>query len=236
MRAQIGPTKATARAAGQLRVQRARSHARPHDPGRSVRPVRLPRRPGARPDLHLEVRRAERGVLTPNDPPAGWRLPPGDGPRHFHFPPERPLALLDPGRGLDASCCSTTIGASGRLTARQTISTLPPGFAGSNFCSEILVSADGRFVYAGNRLHDSIGIFADRPGRHADIRRRGVDPRELPAELRLRSDRAVSLLLQPARQTTSPCSASNRKTGGLAFTGQYVPVGNPSHVVFLDLK
>ena len=33
-------------------------------------------------------------------------------------------------------------------------------FAGSNFCSEILVSADGRFVYAGNRLHDSIAIFS----------------------------------------------------------------------------
>ncbi len=28
----------------------------------------------------------------------------------------------------------------------------------------------------------------------------------------------------------------DRTTGGLAFTGQYVPVGNPSHVVFLDLK
>ena len=53
--------------------------------------------------------------------------------------------------------------ATGRLTARQTISTLPPGFAGSNFCSEILVSADGRFVYAGNRLHDSIGIFSVGP-------------------------------------------------------------------------
>jgi hypothetical protein len=46
------------------------------------------------------------------------------------------------------------------LTSRQTISTLPPGFAGSNFSSEILVSADGRFVYAGNRLHDSIAIFS----------------------------------------------------------------------------
>src|SRR5207237_3801945 len=50
--------------------------------------------------------------------------------------------------------------ATGRLASRQTISTLPPGFAGSNFCSEILVSGDGRFVYAGNRLHDSIGIFS----------------------------------------------------------------------------
>ena len=53
--------------------------------------------------------------------------------------------------------------AAGRLTPRQTISTLPPGFAGSNFCSEILVSADGKFVYAGNRLHDSIGIFSVGP-------------------------------------------------------------------------
>ena len=25
------------------------------------------------------------------------------------------------------------------------------------------------------------------------------------------------------------------KTGGLAFTGQYTPVGNPSHIVFHDL-
>jgi 6-phosphogluconolactonase (cycloisomerase 2 family) len=48
----------------------------------------------------------------------------------------------------------------GRLSARQTISSLPPGFAGSSFASEILVSGDGRFVYAGNRLHDSIAVFA----------------------------------------------------------------------------
>ena len=87
---------------------------------------------------------------------------------------------------------------SGPLTPRQTISTLPPGFAGSNFCSEILVSADGKFVYAGNRLHDSIGIFVRRPGRRPEVRRRGMDARELPAELRLRPHRRVPLLLQPA--------------------------------------
>ncbi len=27
----------------------------------------------------------------------------------------------------------------------------------------------------------------------------------------------------------------NRKTGGLSFTGHYAAVGNPSHIVFLDL-
>jgi 6-phosphogluconolactonase (cycloisomerase 2 family) len=31
-------------------------------------------------------------------------------------------------------------GEQGRLTARQTISSLPPGYAGSNFCSEFMRS------------------------------------------------------------------------------------------------
>jgi 6-phosphogluconolactonase (cycloisomerase 2 family) len=30
-------------------------------------------------------------------------------------------------------------------------------------------------------------------------------------------------------------SRVNRKSGGLAFTGHYTPVGNPSIIVFLDL-
>ena len=105
----------------------------------------------------------QKGVLTPNEPPA-VSLPPGDGPRHFHFHPNGRWFYSIQEEG------STIVlfdydAATGRLASRQTISTLPPGFAGSNFCSEILVSADGRFVYAGNRLHDSIGIFSDRPGR-----------------------------------------------------------------------
>jgi hypothetical protein len=27
----------------------------------------------------------------------------------------------------------------------------------------------------------------------------------------------------------------NSESGGLTFTGQYTPVGNPSHIVFADL-
>ncbi|MFA6547024.1 MAG: lactonase family protein, partial [Limisphaerales bacterium] len=100
----------------------------------------------------------QKGVLTAGDP-AAVSLPPGDGPRHFHFHPNGRWFYSIQEEG------STIVlfdydAAKGRLAARQTISTLPPGFAGSNFCSAILVSADGRFVYAGNRLHDSIGIFS----------------------------------------------------------------------------
>src|SRR5690606_14855598 len=100
----------------------------------------------------------QQGSLAPAEPHA-VSLPPGDGPRHFHFHPNGRWFYSIQEEG------STIVlfdydGDRGRLTARQTISTLPPGFAGSNFCSEILVSSDGRFVYAGNRLHDSVGVFA----------------------------------------------------------------------------
>ena len=162
-RRQGRPHEGGPRPAGQLRLQRARPDARAHDPGRSGRPVRAARRPGPGQDLRLEVRREE-GHADRRTTRRPSSLPPGDGPRHFHFHPNGRWLYSIQEEG------STVVlfdydADDGRLTARQTISTLPPGFAGSNFCSEILVSADGRFVYAGNRLHDSIGDLLRRPGR-----------------------------------------------------------------------
>lgn len=173
------------------------------------------------------------GVLTPNDPPFA-QLPPGDGPRHFAFHPNGRwlYSLQEEG--------STVVlfdydGGEGRLTERQTLSSLPPGFAGSNFCSEIMVSADGRFVYAGNRLHDSIAIFAaGDDGRLrfvADEPTRGNYPR--------------SFNFDPSRTFLYCCNQRgdnitvfriDHQTGLLHFTGHYIPVGNPSIIVFKDLN
>jgi 6-phosphogluconolactonase (cycloisomerase 2 family) len=120
------------------------------------------------------------------------------------------------------------------LAPRQSISTLPPAFTGSNFCSEIVVSADGRFVYAGNRLHDSIGIFGIGPS--GELRHVG--------EEWTRGDYPRSFSFNPTGQFLYCCNqrADNvtvfrvdRTTGGLKFTGHYTPVGNPSSIVFLDL-
>ncbi|WP_246523625.1 lactonase family protein [Gemmata palustris] len=174
----------------------------------------------------------KKGTLTPNDPPA-VSLPPGDGPRHFHFHPNGKWFYSIQEEG------STIVlfdydGATGGLTSRQTISTLPPKFAGSNFCSEILVSADGRFVYAGNRLHDSIGIFS--VGEKGTLTHVGDEW--------TRGNYPRSFTFDPTGQFLYCCNqrADNvtvfrvdRKTGGLTFTGHYTPVGNPSIVVFLDL-
>jgi 6-phosphogluconolactonase len=227
----IGPTRATSAPPGGFAVSghdRTHAHMIQADPsGRFVLHV----------DLGLDrifVWKFDEptGVLTPNEPHA-VSLPPGDGPRHFHFHPNGRWFYSIQEEG------STIVlfdydAATGRLAPRQTISTLPPGFAGSNFCSEILVSADGRFVYAGNRLHDSIGIFSVGPNGDlafvGDVWTRGDYPR--------------SFNFDPSGQFLYCCNQRadnvavfrvNRRTGGLEFTGHYAPVGNPSSIVFLDL-
>jgi 6-phosphogluconolactonase (cycloisomerase 2 family) len=173
----------------------------------------------------------EKGVLTPNEPPA-VSLPPGDGPRHFHFHPNGQWLYSIQEEG------STIVlfdydSATGRLASRQTISTLPPGFAGSNFCSEILISDDGRFVYAGNRLHDSIGIFS--VGTNGTLTFLG--------EEWTRGNYPRSFNFDPTNQFFYCCNQRDdnitvfrmdRNTGSLNFTGHYTPVGNPSIIVFLD--
>ena len=174
----------------------------------------------------------QKGTLNSNDTPT-VSLPPGDGPRHFHFHPSGRWLYSIQEEG------STIVlfdydAATGRLTSRETISTLPPGFAGSNFCSEILVSADGRFVYAGNRLHDSIAMFSSgETGTLTYVGEewtRGNYPRSFNFDptgqffycLNQRSDNIAVFRV-------------DRQTGRLHFTDHYTPVGNPSMILFLDL-
>jgi 6-phosphogluconolactonase len=228
----VGPTKATNGPPGSFAISghdRTHAHMVRADPaGRFVLHT----------DLGLDMVFVwkfddKKGTLTATDPPA-VSLPPGDGPRHFDFHPNGRWLYSVQEEG------STVVrfdydAAAGRLTARQTVSTLPPGFAGSNFCSGILVSADGRFVYAGNRLHDSIAVFA--VGRDGALTYAG--------EEWTRGSYPRSFAFDPAGRFLYCCNQRgdnvtvfrvDPKAGGLAFTGQYAPVGNPSSLVFLDLS
>ncbi len=227
----IGPTKATHAPPGSFAISghdRTHAHMIQADPsGRFVLHIDL-----GLDKIYVWKFDEKKGVLTANEPPA-ISLPPGDGPRHFYFHPNGRWFYSIQEEG------STIVlfdydNKAGRLAARQTISTLPPGFAGSNFCSEILVSADGKFVYAGNRLHDSIGIFSVGPSGELTF----------IGEEWTRGNYPRSFSFDPTGQFLYCCNQRadsiavfrvNRKTGGLKFTDHYAPVGNPSHIVFLDL-
>ena len=230
-RGPVGPTKATNAKPGSFAIS---GHDQPHahmieaDPsGRFVLHVDL-----GLDRIYVWKFDTARGTLAPAEP-AFVNLPPGDGPRHFAFHPNGKWFYSIQEEG------STIVlfdydGENGRLTERQTVSSLPEDYAGSNFCSEILVTPDGRFVYAGNRLHDSIGIFAigndGTLSPVADEWTRGNYPRSFAIEP---SGAFLYCCNQRADHVT--VFRTDAKSGKLTFTGQFTPVGNPSMIVFREM-
>lgn len=227
----VGPTKATNAPPGSFAFSghdQAHAHMIESDPsGRFVLHVDL-----GLDKIFVWKFDTQKGTLTPNEPPS-VSLPPGDGPRHFAFHPNGDwlYSLQEEG--------STVVlfdydSENGKLQSRQTISSLPPEYAGSNFCSGIMLSEDGRFVYTGNRLHDSIGIFS--VGKSGEL--------SFVGEEWTRGNYPRSFTFSPHDKFLYSCNqrADNiavfrvdKESGKLEFTGHYTPVGNPSIIVFLDL-
>jgi len=107
---------------------------------------------------------AATGRLSPNE---SFKLdPPGPiGPRHYCFHPTLDLAYFSDEQG-----CSVTSyrwdRTAGTLSAAGTIPSLPEGVTVRNTCSQIYLTPSGRFLYVGNRGHNSIAGFAvDSAGR-----------------------------------------------------------------------
>jgi 6-phosphogluconolactonase len=164
------------------------------------------------------------------DPTTDISVSSGDGPRHFVFHPN--------GRWVYSlqEEASTLIlfdfdPMAGTLRKRQQLSTLPAGFAGTNFTSEVRISADGKFLYAANRLHDSIATFSIGPSGEltfvSEAWTRGDYPRSFTIDP---SGRFVYCCNQRADAIT--CFRINQSTGGLTCTDRYTAVGTPSIIVF----
>jgi 6-phosphogluconolactonase len=85
-------------------------------------------------------------------------LPKGTGPRHFVFDPNgRHLYLLGE---LDASITVFEYDAEqGTLHSKQSVSTLPAGFDGTAWGSDIHITPDGRFLYASERRSSTLASF-----------------------------------------------------------------------------
>jgi 6-phosphogluconolactonase len=170
------------------------------------------------------------GRLLPSDMPV-LEAPSGSAPRHFVFHPngryfynlyehDAKVAVYD----YDAS--------RGSMRLKQSVSTLPPKFAGSNLAAEILISPDGRFLYVTNRFHSTFAVFAiaadgelkmtSETWVHADYpRSAAIDPSgELMFSCNQKGDSITSFRVNPA-------------SGALSFTGRFEPVGSPAVMVML---
>jgi 6-phosphogluconolactonase len=92
------------------------------------------------------------------DPARAAQAEAGAGPRHFAFHPGgRFLYVINE---LNSTVAVYAYDAAKGATAVQSVSTLPAGTGGGNAPAEIAVHPSGKFVYASNRGHNSLAIFA----------------------------------------------------------------------------
>jgi 6-phosphogluconolactonase (cycloisomerase 2 family) len=109
---------------------------------------------------------------------------------------------------------------------------LPPKFGGSNLSAEIIVTADGRFLYVSNRLHNAVSIFA--VANDGQLR--------MISETWVHADYPKCLAIDPGGEFLYSCNQRgdsitsfriSAASGALQFTGRFEPVGSPAVMAIL---
>jgi 6-phosphogluconolactonase len=171
--------------------------------------------------------------LTPNDPPS-YQTAPGAGPRHFAFHPDGKRAFVI--NELNSTLSALDYDADrGVLRQRQTVSTLPLGFSGTNWCAEVVVHPSGKFVYGSNRGHNSIAAFAiEADGKLRPIGHQGEGvktPRNFNIDP---SGRWMIVANQDGNDLV--VFRIDTESGALSSTGRRVEIGGPVCVMFWPVK
>mgnify|MGYP000026372263 CR=1 FL=1 len=170
------------------------------------------------------------GQLVAAERSASLQETPGAGSRHFAFAPNgRTLYVLN-----ELNSTLSVYRYDGKQQAFskiETVSTLPDGWEAANSCAHVVVSPDGNHVYASNRGHDSIAIWATSgtgaltPLGHESTR--GRTPRGFSL------DPAGNWILVANQETDSLVPfRRNSATGSLTATGAIVDTPSPVAVLF----
>lgn len=156
---------------------------------------------------------------------------PGAGPRHFAFHPSARF-------GYSINELDSTISAfayepeSGELRDLQTVPALPSDFAGQSSGADIHASPSGQFLYASNRGHDSLAMFAI-DGATGLLSPLGHEPTQGHTPRGFAIDPTGAFLLAANQDSDSVVVFRiDKQTGRLAPTGQVVEVPSPVCVKF----
>lgn len=153
------------------------------------------------------------------------------GPRHLIFNSSGQHAYLL--NELNSTLTVCRYGSNtGTFTELQIVSTLPEDFSGENYCSDLHLSSDQKYLYVSNRGHDSLVCFkvdanSGRLGYHSHIASGGQYPRIFAMDpsgrflvaVHQKSNNVVVFRIDPL-------------TGGLTHTGHEVAVSMPVHALF----
>jgi 6-phosphogluconolactonase len=175
---------------------------------------------------------AAKGTLTPNDPPAA-KLTPGAGPRHIAFSPNGKFVYV-------VSELSNTVTAfsynadKGTLHEIQILSTLPSTFSGRNDDAEITEDPNGKWLFASNRGHDTIAVFAVNPAdgtlRHTgEYPTGGKEPRHFTID-----PSGQYVLAENQNSNSIVVFRIDNSTGALSKVSQVDNVPSPVCLTFLQ--
>jgi 6-phosphogluconolactonase len=174
------------------------------------------------------------GSLTLNDPPFA-KADDGAGPRHFALHPNGKFAYVIHEMGSTVSVFDYDA-AGGVLHPVQTISTIPQGFAELNEDAEIEVHPSGKFLYASNRGHDSIAVFAIDPNKGTltlveYVATKGQSPRNFQID-------PTGRLLFAANEKSDNVVVFriNAQTGRLTSTSKVLDISQPVCVKFVPIQ
>lgn len=175
-----------------------------------------------------------RGSLAQNEIPF-FSVAPGGGPRHIAFDPSGEHVYA-----MNETAGSVTVfsydAVDGGLRELQTISTLPKDFKGKNASAEIEVYPSGKFLYASNRGHDSIAVFAIEPKR-GTLRPVENVPTQGKAPGNFQFDPTGSYLFVANENSNNiVVFRVDPKVGRLSPTGQVLDVPCPQNMVFVAIK
>jgi 6-phosphogluconolactonase len=173
------------------------------------------------------------GKLGAFDPasPQHFVFAPGTGPRHMTWAPSgKFLYVVDE---LTANVESFGWdGAKGQLSHLGSQSSNVPGFTGEPSVSEITISADGRFLYVGNRGDNTIDVYRVNPATGALKEAQRVSTGgKMPWHFALHGSGRWVLVANRDSNAVNVL-ARDPRSGLLRDTGKALTMNQPVHVVF----
>jgi 6-phosphogluconolactonase len=174
----------------------------------------------------------ETGKLSPGDTPF-VSLKPGSGPRHFTFHPDGKSAYVINELG-SAVTAFRYKPAAGKLKQVQTISTLPEEFTSKNYCADIHVHPNGRYLYGSNRGHNSIAVFSIDPLK-GKLMSKGLTSTEGDYPRNFAIDPSGQFLLAANQLSNNIFSfLIKTETGELIPTGYMIEIPKPVCIKFAN--
>jgi len=180
--------------------------------------------------VFLHALDADRATLTPH---GFGSTAAGAGPRHFAFHPGGRFGYAV--NELDRTVAAFAFDPqAGTLTALETLSTLPADVTDTTGFStaEIVAHPTGKFLYASNRGHDSIAMYAV-DGATGRLTFLGTEPIRGKTPRNFVIDPTGQFLLAGGQNShTVTVFQINADTGTLTFTGQSLDVPSPVCIRF----